>query len=69
MHIATAPNESIAHMWAGILENHGIHCLIGSADLRAAMYCLLINQHYKIYVLKSSALRAKRLLNPYEKEW
>ena len=66
VHISTAPNEAIAYMWAGILENHGIYCLCRSSNLRAAMYSMLINQHYTIYVLKSSAQRAKRLLTPYE---
>jgi predicted amidophosphoribosyltransferase len=34
VHVATAPNEAIAGMWAGILENNGIHCLIKGDDFK-----------------------------------
>jgi len=28
VHIATAPNELVAKMWSGILEERGIRCLL-----------------------------------------
>ncbi len=67
IHIGTAPNEPIANMWAGILEDNGIKCLIKQANLRAAMYSLLINHYCTIHVNKSSALRARRILKTLEK--
>jgi hypothetical protein len=67
MRIATAPNEPIAYMWAGILENNGIYCLLKSSNLKSAMYSLLTNQQYSIYVFRTTALRAKRVLSPFEK--
>jgi hypothetical protein len=67
VYVATAPNEQIAFLWAGILEGNGIRCLLKSDNLRAAMYVFLINHFYAIYVFKSSAPRAKRILTPLEK--
>ena len=66
MYIGTAPNEPIAYMWAGILEDNGIKCLIKQANLRAAMYSLIINHYCTIHVNKSTALRARRILKPFE---
>ncbi len=67
MRIATAPNEAVANMWAGILEEEGIPCLLQSPDLKASMYSILSNQPYPIYVLKTNALRAKKILSSFEK--
>lgn len=65
VYIATAPNESVANMWAGILEEHGIRCLLKSADLRAAMYAFTYNMTCQIHVLTSQAERAKEILSPF----
>jgi len=67
VYIATAPNESVANMWAGILEEHGIHCLLKSANLRAAMYAFTYNMTCQIHVLASQAERAKEILDPFLK--
>jgi hypothetical protein len=67
VHIATAPNESIANMWAGILEEHGIRCVLKSANLRAAMYYFLYNMTCQIHVLASEAEQAKEILSPFLK--
>jgi hypothetical protein len=67
VHIATAPNESVASMWSGILEEHGIHCLLKSANLRAAMYAFTYNMTCQIHVLASQAERAKEILSPFLK--
>ena len=65
VHITTAPNEAIAGMWSGILEEHEIHCLLKGGNLRAAMYVLPYNLSYEIYVLASEAERAKEILAPF----
>jgi len=62
--VATAPNEQIASLWAGILEDSGIHAVLKSDNLRAAMYVLLTNHYYTIHVLESSAPRARSILSP-----
>ena len=64
VYIATAPNESVASMWSGILEEHGIRCLLKSANLRAAMYAFTYNMTCQIHVLASQAERAKEVLSP-----
>jgi hypothetical protein len=65
VNIATAPNEAIASMWAGILEEHGIHCLLKGGDLAAAMYASPLNVPYEISVLASNADRATQILTPF----
>ncbi len=67
VYIATAPSESVANMWSGILEEHGIHCLLKSANLRAAMYYFTYNMTCEIHVLASEAERAKEILSPFLK--
>ena len=64
VYIANAPNESIANMWSGILEEHGIRCLLKSANLRAAMYAFTYNMTCEIHVLATEAERAKEILSP-----
>jgi hypothetical protein len=64
VYVATAPNEQIAFLWAGILEENGVHCVLKSDNLRSAMYVLTINHFYTIYVLESSAPRARSILAP-----
>jgi hypothetical protein len=66
VHIATAPNEAVAGMWAGILENNGISCVLKSDNLRSAYYFLLTNHYFTIHVLDSKALQAKEILSPLE---
>lgn len=68
VHIITAPNEAIASMWAGILEDNGIPCVLKSDNIRAAQYSLLYNQYQRIYVLQSMATEARNLLQPFEQE-
>jgi hypothetical protein len=67
VYIATAPNESVANMWSGILEEHGIRCLLKSANLRAAMYAFTYNMTCQIHVLASQAAQAKEILGPFLK--
>jgi hypothetical protein len=63
-HIATAPNESVANMWPGVLEEHSVHCLLKSANLRAAMYYSTCNMTCEIHGLASQAERAKEISSP-----
>jgi hypothetical protein len=65
VHVATAPNESVANMWSGILEEHGIRCVLRSANLRVAMYHFTYNLTCQIHVLASQAERAKGILAPF----
>jgi len=68
VYVVTVPNEAIAGMWAGILENEGIPCVLKSDNLRPAQYSLLYNQYQSIYVLKSAQRRAKIALQPFKRE-
>ena len=67
VYIATAPNEPLAMMWTGILENEGIHSLVKSRDLRAAMYVPSLLSHCEIHVLASQAEKARRILESFSK--
>ena len=67
VYTATAPNESVANMWAGVLEEHGIGCLLKSANLRAAMYAFTYNMTCQIQVLASQAEQAREILSPFLK--
>jgi len=68
MHIATAPNEPLARMWAGILENEGIYSLVKSIDLSVAWYLPSLLSHYEIHVLSSQAEKASKILAPLLKD-
>jgi len=65
VYVATAPNESVANMWSGILEEHGVRCVLKGANLRAAMYHFTCNMTCQIHVLASQAERAKEILAPF----
>jgi hypothetical protein len=64
-HIATAPNEPIARMWAEILEDNNIHSLLKGGELGAAMYIPQLQLEYQIYVLASEAERAREIIGPF----
>jgi hypothetical protein len=63
VHIATAPDEVLASLWKGILEEEGIPSLIRRSDLTAAMYVLPGNTQCEIHVLASEAQRARGILD------
>jgi hypothetical protein len=63
VHIATAPDEVLASLWKGILEEEGIPSLIRRSDLTAAMYVLPGNTQCQIHVLASQAQRARDILD------
>ena len=66
--IATAPNEMVAHMWSGILKEHGIRCLLKGGGLQASMYASPLSVSYEIYVLESEADNATEILTPFLEE-
>lgn len=66
--VVKAPNEPIAVMWQGILENEGIHSVVNSQDMKAAMYVLPLITSCQIYVLASQAGQAKEILAPFINE-
>jgi hypothetical protein len=66
--VATAPNEPLAMLWVGILENEGIRSVIKSHDLKAAMYVPSLLSMSGIYVLASQADHAKEVLEPFLNE-
>jgi hypothetical protein len=65
VHIATAPNEPLALMWAEILENEGIHSLVKSGNLKAAMYMPSLLSRCEIHVLASEAEKAREIISPF----
>lgn len=68
IHIATAPNEPLAMMWAEILENEGIYSSFKSRDLRAALYTPPLLSQCEIHVLASHAEKAREILVPFLRE-
>jgi hypothetical protein len=62
--VATAPNEPLARMWAGILENEGIRSVVKNGDLKAAGYGPSLLSTCEIHVLASHEERAREILGP-----
>ncbi len=59
--VATAPNEALAGMWAEMLRNNGIRCLVKPAGPGMAYFSTALVEHY-IYVLASDAEAARAIL-------
>lgn len=68
VHVITAPNESVATMWAGILEEEGIDSFIKGGDwyMGAAIPFAFLGQ--EIHVLESQADKAKMILEPLTRD-
>ncbi|MBI2849673.1 MAG: DUF2007 domain-containing protein [Chloroflexi bacterium] len=62
IHVATAPNEPIALMWAEILENEGIRCMVKRTDPIGLVYLQSTLLPCEIHVLASQAEKAKEIL-------
>jgi hypothetical protein len=64
VHVATVPSEQEAMMWAGVLEEEGIHSLVKGRDwyMRAAIPFYPSN--HEIHVVASQAEKAKKILDP-----
>ena len=65
VHIATASNEIVANMWAGILEEDGIRCMLKGGGLQASMYASPLSVLYEIYVMESETDNASLILAPF----
>ena len=65
VHIATALNEAVANMWSGILEEHGIRCLLKGGGLQASLYASPLAVNWEIHVLESKAEEALEVLAPF----
>ena len=65
VHIATAPGELVAKMWAGILDEHGIRYLLKGGGLQASMYASPLAVNWEIHVLESQAEEASEVLAPF----
>jgi hypothetical protein len=66
--IARAPNEMIATMWKGILEENGINSMLKSVSfMESAQYAHNLFP-FDIYVLDSEAEKAKEILTPFLEE-
>ena len=65
VHICTAPNEVVAQMWAGILEDDGIHCTTKMGSIGADFLSVFTRMGVavEIYVLASEARKAKEILD------
>ena len=64
--IAIAPNEPIAKMWAGVLDEYDIRCLLKGIQLGGwAAYAPAFEMRHDIYVLESEVNTAKEILAPF----
>ena len=62
--LATVSNAPLAGLWAGVLEDAGIRCLVKAAGPGFADFSLAVCPHY-LFVLESEAAAARELLEPY----
>lgn len=64
VHVATAPNEQVATMWAGVLEEEGIDSFVRGGDWYMSAAIPFFPSNYEIHVLASQAEEAKKILDP-----
>jgi len=64
VHVATAPTEQLAMMWAGVLEGEGIRPLVKGRDWYMGAAIPFYPSNHEIHVLASHAEKAKRILAP-----
>lgn len=67
VHIATAPNETIALMWKQVLEEEGIITMLKSADAGYAYGHNLLSEQY-VFVREDQAEQAAEILEDFESE-
>ncbi len=60
--VAVAPNEPIAELWRGLLEQEGITAMLKAMGPGAAYFSNFGYQH-TLYVLESDAERAREILD------
>jgi len=68
VYVASAPNDIIANLWKGILEDNGIHPFLKSINLMTSIYVSPANLQREIYVLASEAEKAREVLAPFLEE-
>ena len=64
MHVATAPDEQVAMMWAGILKDEGIESFVKGRDWYMRVAIPFSPSSHEIHVLASQAEEAKKILDP-----
>ena len=64
VHVATAPNEQVAMVWAGVLEGEGIRSLVKGRDWYMGAAIPFYSFNHEIHVLASQAEEAKKILDP-----
>jgi hypothetical protein len=63
--VARAPNEIVATMWKGILEENGVQSMLKSVSfMESAQYAHNLFP-FDIYVLDSDVEKAKEILTPF----
>jgi hypothetical protein len=67
VYLATAPNEVVAAIWADILAQNGVHCVIRSDNMCSAQYVFIQNMSREIDVLASKLKKAGEILEPFLK--
>ena len=67
VHVATAPNETIAMMWRDILRDEGIPAVVKGGGSGYAMGHNILNEQY-ILVREDHAARATEILDDLEDE-
>jgi hypothetical protein len=65
VHVATAPNESMAKIWAGILKVEGIDSFIKGGDWYMSIAIPFYPPNYEIHVLESQAEKANMILESF----
>ena len=66
--VARAPNEIVATMWKGILEENGVQSMLKSVSfMESAQYAHSLFP-FDIYVLDSDAEKAREILTPFLEE-
>jgi hypothetical protein len=65
--LVVAPDQQIAHMWAGILENNGIKSVLNTDSSPLTSGGQYFNIPTTIHVIATQARRAKQILMPFLK--
>lgn len=63
--VAVAPNELIAELWRGLLEEEGITAMLKAMGPGSAYFSNFGNQH-TLFVLESDVQRAREILDQDE---
>lgn len=67
VHVATAPNETIAMMWRDVLREEGIIVAIQGGGAGYAFGHNLLNEQY-VLVREDQAERAKAIIDEFESD-